>query len=714
MSTKSNFVLAITLLIAISANAEMAYNVIDLGIGFPESINNNGQVVGYTYDETYTYCRAILFDSTGKGNNVYLGTLGGDHSFAWSINDNGQICGQAYTSSGYGHATLFDSSGGGANIDLGTLGGDESCAYSINNSGQIVGNAHASFYFFYATLFDSTGKQNNLQIGTDVDGSSAVSINNNGQIVGRDGNASASSRPFASIFDPSGGKDTLFLKGLDGWDSFAYSNNDNGEIVGYAQIASGELRAALFDPTGNKNAVNLGTLGGNYSWTYSINNSGQIVGWARTGNDWTTNRATLFDPTGGGNNINLNNLIDPALGWELNEAYCINDNGWIIGHGSNPNGDYSAFLLTPVAEPSTPPIADASTDQTVTDIDDDGSEQVTLDGSGSSDSDGTLISWVWTDDLGDTIPDGETTTATLSVGTHTITLTVTDDDGLTNTDTVTITVEPCPSFLPVADSDGPYTVYVGDGLTLDASGSTDSDNDIVSYLWDLDDDEVFETDAGGQAIFAVDYAYLESLGLLINHTYTIHLKVIDSEGQSDTADSTLIIIPKPAVKVAVDIRPGGCRNPVNVKSSGVLPVAILGSNDYDVTKIDATSIRLAGVEPLRSGYEDVGAPLVDANDCECTELGPDGLIDLTLKFETQKIVEALGEVEHGDMRELALTGILYDPAPYETPIEGAGCILIKGKHKPINKADINKDGLVNMVDILLIAENWLQSSITEE
>ena len=40
---------------------------------------------------------------------------------------------------GYGHATLFDSTGGGANKDLGTLGGNESLAYSINNSNQIVG-----------------------------------------------------------------------------------------------------------------------------------------------------------------------------------------------------------------------------------------------------------------------------------------------------------------------------------------------------------------------------------------------------------------------------------------------------------------------------------------------------------------------------------------------------------------------------------------------
>jgi hypothetical protein len=88
------------------------------------------------------------------------------------------------------------------------------------------------------------------------------------------------------------------------------------------------------------------------------------------------------------------------------------------------------------------PVANAGIDQMVTDINDNGDEEVTLDGSGSSDSDGNIVSWIWTDDLGDAIPDGEITNAMLSVGTHIITLTVTDNNGLTDSDTVTIAVVP--------------------------------------------------------------------------------------------------------------------------------------------------------------------------------------------------------------------------------------------------------------------------------
>ena len=229
-------------------------------------------------------------------------------------------------------------------------------------------------------------------------------------------------------------------------------------------------------------------------------------------------------------------------------------------------------------------------------------------------------------------------------------------------------------------------------------------------MWDLDDDGTFETDAGGQAILDVNYAYLELLGLLVNNTYNIHLQVTDSEGQNDTDDTALTILPKPALEVAVDIKPGSCPNPLNVKSSGVLPVAILGSEELDVNTIDVASIELAGVGVVRHSFEDVSTPVSDINDCNCTEDGPDGYTDLTLKFKTQDIVETIGDVNHGDVLPLELTGVLFG----ERPIEGADYIVIRGRHKAINQADINKDGKVDMADFAIFSENWLQSSIVDE
>lgn len=139
------------------------------------------------------------------------------------------------------------------------------------------------------------------------------------------------------------------------------------------------------------------------------------------------------------------------------------------------------------------------------------------------------------------------------------------------------------------------------------------------------------------------------------------------------------------VVVYVDIKPGSCPNPLNLKSQGVLPVAILGTADLDVTKIDPASIRLVigetEVAPIRSSIEDVATPFTDEiTSCEsCTDSGPDGHMDLTLKFKTQAIVQAIGvdNVNDEDCLILTLTGTLNDG----TPIIGEDVVRIMKKGK---------------------------------
>ncbi|MHC4154027.1 MAG: hypothetical protein ACYST6_03740 [Planctomycetota bacterium] len=162
--------------------------------------------------------------------------------------------------------------------------------------------------------------------------------------------------------------------------------------------------------------------------------------------------------------------------------------------------------------------------------------------------------------------------------------------------------------------------------------------------------------------------------------------------------------------VDVDIKPTSCPNPLNLKSRGVLPVAVLGTESFDVTEIDPASIRLAGVAPLRSSLEDVATPVADGGECDCSDAGSDGLTDLTLKFSTQEIVDALvfvlGQKEYGlkntvpDILVLTLTGELQDG----TPIEGSDCVVLVGKIPEgffARKADINEDGAVELADLAL-------------
>lgn len=138
------------------------------------------------------------------------------------------------------------------------------------------------------------------------------------------------------------------------------------------------------------------------------------------------------------------------------------------------------------------------------------------------------------------------------------------------------------------------------------------------------------------------------------------------------------------IPVFVDIKPGSCPNPLNLKSKGVLPVAVLGTADFDVTAIDPATVRLAlvvgegepYVVPLRWSYEDVATPF-EGELCDCHELNGDTYIDLSLKFDTQELVTMLGlDAYAGETIPIILTGNLRGENGEGLPIIGSDCIRI--------------------------------------
>jgi PKD repeat protein len=80
-------------------------------------------------------------------------------------------------------------------------------------------------------------------------------------------------------------------------------------------------------------------------------------------------------------------------------------------------------------------------------------------------------------------------------GPDSLTYQVNDGEFDSGVGTVSITVSPV-NDPPVADAGGPYVVNEGGSIALDASGSTDPEDDTLAYVWDFDGDGEFDDAVG--------------------------------------------------------------------------------------------------------------------------------------------------------------------------------------------------------------------------
>ncbi len=190
--------------------------------------------------------------------------------------------------------------------------------------------------------------------------------------------------------------------------------------------------------------------------------------------------------------------------------------------GGNTATDTVTITVNAVANVA--PVADAGADQTV-----DAGDTVTFTGAGSSDSDGTIASYVWTftyDGAAQELTGVSPTFVFAIAGSYTVTLTVTDDDGATDTDTVAITVSAVVNDPPVADAGDDASITVGTVHTFDGSGSS---ADVSNYTW----------------TFVYNGATVTLYGVGPSHTfgivgvYTVTLTVADAEGL--TATDTVVV-----------------------------------------------------------------------------------------------------------------------------------------------------------------------------
>jgi len=345
---------ALVMSVAAGAGAQ-TYTATDLGTlpggsySSATGINNSGQVVGHAEVSTSTFGQHPFLYS--GGTMIDLGTLPGAcgcYTFesATGINNSGQIVGNSDYQNSFGSSHPFLYSGG-TMIDLGTLPdtyAPTSYAYSLNDTGQVAGWSNtgsvanvASHAFLY-----SDGVMTDLGTLKGGPSSFAYGINNNGQVVGQAYTPSSIGEVGHAFLYSAGGMIDLGTFG--GFWSSAFGINNRGQVVGQAETATGFQYQHAF-VYGGGTMVDLGTLPAPFvqSTALAINNSGQVVGYSD--NAAGLKHAFLYSD---GTMTDLNSLVNTfPTGVYLTDADGINDLGQIAANGSNGH----AYLLTPGNSP---------------------------------------------------------------------------------------------------------------------------------------------------------------------------------------------------------------------------------------------------------------------------------------------------------------------------------------------------------------------------
>jgi len=226
--------------------------------------------------------------------------------------------------------------------------------------------------------------------------------------------------------------------------------------------------------------------------------------------------------------------------WRVGTDTGLGNLGWLLD-------DVRIYTCADIA--NIPPVAEAGPPQTVNT-----GSTVTLIGGGSSDPDGSIASYAWTQTGGLSVTLSGANTATpsfkapTSATTLTFRLTVTDNDGAPANDTTTVSVVRT-NTAPFAEAGPTQTVNPEATVTLDGRSSSDPDGSIASYAW---------AQTGGTAVTlsgantATPNFTAPALATVLN----FRLTVTDNDGAS-ASDITMVKVNTPVTSLAPSGGGGG-------------------------------------------------------------------------------------------------------------------------------------------------------------
>jgi streptogramin lyase len=176
-----------------------------------------------------------------------------------------------------------------------------------------------------------------------------------------------------------------------------------------------------------------------------------------------------------------------------------------------------------------------------------------------------------------------------------------------------------------------------------------------------EDDQILRVDpvTGTQSLIAS--AGFASLGIAVDSygdVFVVHeffapiLRVDPATGVQETVSPGVFmrgIAIVPGLEIEINIKPGSDASPINPFSRGVIPVAILGSDTFDVPDVDVTTL----------AFGPAGAPLAHRNGPHRKDANHDGIKDLLAHFLTEESGITFGDTE------ACVTGELLDGTPFE-------------------------------------------------
>ena len=240
-----------------------------------------------------------------------------------------------------------------------------------------------------------------------------------------------------------------------------------------------------------------------------------------------------------------------------------------------------------------------------------------------------------------------------------IILTVTDDNGSSSCQTAVLIQDTLP---PVITCPPDVIVAAGDPTDPSATGMATADDQCAGPIPTTWNDAVN--------------------GNVITRTWSA-----DDGCGTATCVQTITIEEEPPVEEGpgLDIKPTSCPNPINVKSGGVVPVALTGSAGFDVTQVDTSSLLLMRNDGVGSAIAPKSKkfPIADTAQpftgelCDCHTFGGDGWDDLNMFFDKKALVSAfqLAAEANKTYLQVDLHGLLLDGTAFVV----SDCIRVQNK-----------------------------------